>query len=393
MTYTPPVVCYATTFDGIYQELDGVQSVSITRGKSRFQDSISASQCVIELIPQTTFPANMTLGQFIDIRDDNTSTSSAYFVGRITDIQRDYSIPYDSLTGFAPDDRVTITVTGGTGALASGYGAVAPGTVQDAAYVIVVGSMAVANVYSITPQNLSWIPTYPANPIGIDVLTPADVEPWLDTINKVLNTIQYSIDDSDLGRSPKTYFIPNVYSATYSYPTGQTGVNINFVDDGTTGATKFKYSQIEFLSSVQSSFSQVIIQSSFDDEQIVTGSRPYVGFSYPTAIATTAQATPLGDYILTVNSSDELVPFSISTNSAIQASAADLGHLADCPIGTAITLTFRGNTYNATVSAISATYTPEIANIRLTLTPSLGTPFTLDSTAFGVLDTNRLGFP
>jgi hypothetical protein len=393
MPYTPPNVYYCATFDGIYSELDGVQSVSITRGKQRFQDSIAASQCVIELIPQSTFPANISLGQFIDIRDTNTGTSSAYFVGRITDIQRDYSIPYNTVTGYAPDDRVTITITGGTGALASGYGAITPGTVQDAAYVICVGSMGVANVYSITPQNLTYVPGSIANPIGINVITPASVEPWLETMNKVLNTIQYSIDDSDLGRVPKTYFIPDVYSATYSYPTGQTGINIQFVDDGTTGATKFKYSQIEFLSSVQSSFSQVIIQSSLGDQEIVTGSRPYVGFSYPTAVATSGQATSLGNYILTVNSSANLVPFTISTNSAIQANAADLGKLADCPIGTAITLKFRGGTYQATVSAISADYTPEIANIRLTLTPSLGTPFTLDSTAFGVLDTNRLGFP
>lgn len=392
MPYTPPNVYYATTFNGTYTKLDGVQSVSITRGKSRFQDAVSASQCVIELIPQTTFPSNMTLGQFIDLRDANTSASSAYFVGRITDIQRDYSIPYNTVTGFAPGDRIIITVTGGTGALASGYGASFPGGTTDAAYALCVGSMGVANVYNITPQNLSWVPTNPANPIGVDIINP-QLGPWLTNINKVLNTIQYSIDDRDLGRVPVTYFIANVYSSTYSYPTGQTGVTLNFVDDGTTGVNKYKYSQIEFLSSVQSSFSQVIIESSLAQQEINTGDRPYVGFSYPTAIATVGQAAPLGNYILTVNSTNNPVPFTISTNSAVQSNAGELGKLVNCPIGSSVVLVFRGSTYNATVSAISIGYTPELATIRLTLTPSLGTPFTLDSNAFGVLNTNRLGYP
>lgn len=400
MPYTPPNVYYATTFNGTYTKLDGVESVSITRGKSRFQDAVSASQCVIEIIPQTTFPASMQLGQFIDIRDTNSGASSAYFVGKIIDIERKYSIPYDAVTGFAPADRVIITITGGVGVMASGYGANFPGGTTDASYAICNGTMSIANVRCVTPQNLNWDPTYPANPIGINIINPGgsplapEKSPWLETINKVLNTIQYSIDDFDLNRTPVSNgFLNTVYFGAYAYPTGQTSKLLSFVDDGTTGANIYKYSQIDFSSSVESYFSQVVITSTFPDKEIVTGSRPYTGFSYPTAIATEAQATPLGNYILTTNSTVNPVPFSIGTNSAIQNDVAQLGKLAECPIGTAVILKFRGGTYYATVSAIAVEYTPEIANVRLTFTPSLGTPFTLDSTAFGVLNTNRLGFP
>ncbi|CAB4204679.1 hypothetical protein UFOVP1401_1, partial [uncultured Caudovirales phage] len=226
---------------------------------------------------------------------------------------------------------------------------------------------------------------------------------WLDTINKVLNTIQYSADDLDLNRTFKNnpINIANVYAGVYFYPTGQTGKSISFVDDGSTGSTVYKYGQIDYVSSVQSAFSQVLIQyakyaaSVYTNEElnVVSGDPPYVGFSYPTAIATTTQGTILGNYVLAVNSSASPVPFSIGTTTAIQESAAALGKLSECPIGTAVTVKFRGTTVSATVSGISVNYYPEQANIRLSLTPSLGTPFTLDSSAFGILDTNRLGYP
>lgn len=405
MAYAPPNVYYASTFDGTYAQLAGVQSVSINRGKARFQDPTTASQCSIEVIPQSTFPA-MTIGQFIDIRDTNSGASSAYFAGKITDIQRTYAIPYNAGTGATPADRVVITVTGGTGVLASGYGSegYGAGGVVDASEQMMTGTMLVANVYAVTSQNIGYsYPTFATIvPIGQNVLIP-NVAPWFDNINRVMNTVQYSVDDLDLNRTFKPNYanIFDIYAGVYFYPTGQTGKSISFVDDGSTGSTVYKYGQIDYVSSVQSAFSQVLIQyakygaSVYTNEElnVTSGNPPYVGFSYPTAIATTTQGTNLGNYVLAVNSSASPVPFSIGTTTAIQESAAALGKLSECPIGTAVTVKFRGTTVSATVCGISVNYYAEQANIRLSLTPSLGTPFTLDSSAFGVLDTNRLGYP
>ena len=405
MAYTPPNVYYASTFDGTYTKLDGVQSVSIKRGKSRFQDPTTASQCSIELIPQSTFPA-MSIGQFIDIRDSNSGSSSAYFVGKITDIDRSYAIPYNAGTGAAPGDQVTITVTGGTGVLASGYGSegYGAGTIVDASEQMMTGTMLVANVYAITSQNIGYsYPTFATIvPIGQNVLIPG-VAPWFDNINRVINTVQYSVDDLDLNRTFKPNYanIFDVYAGVYFYPTGQTGKSISLVDDGSTGSTVYKYANIEYVSSVQSAFTQVLVQyqsfgvGGYADvvETTNLGSPPYVGFSYPTVAATTTQASNLGNYVLTVNNQTSPVPFSIGTSTTQQESAAALGKLAECPIGTAVTVKFRGTTVIGTVSGISANYYPDRANIRLSLTPSLGTPFTLDSSVFGVLDTNRLGYP
>ena len=409
MAYTPPNVYYASTFNGTYTKLDGVQSVSIKRGKSRFQDPTPVSQCSIELIPQSTFPS-MTVGQFIDIRDSNSGSSSAYFVGKITDIDRSYDIPYNAGTGAAPGDRVTITVTGGTGVLASGSGSAGygAGIAVDATRTLMTGSMDITQVYTTTPQNIGYNYGVFGNPVPIGQnILPPDVAPWLDTINQVLNTIQYSADDLDLNRTFKNnpIGIANVYAGVYFYPTGQTGKTISLVDDGSTGSTVYKYANIEYASSVQSAFTQILVQ--YQQFGIVggvsayynvtanrkVGDAPYVGFSYNTVAATTTQANSLGDYVLTVNNQTSPVPFSVATSTTQSEGVAALGKLAECPLGTAVTVKFRGTTVSATVSGISASYYPDRANIRLSLTPSLGTPFTLDSSAFGVLDTNRLGYP
>ncbi|CAB4204699.1 hypothetical protein UFOVP1401_20, partial [uncultured Caudovirales phage] len=179
MAYAPPNVYYASAFDGTYTKLSGVQSVSINRGKARFQDPTTASQCSIEVIPQSTFPA-MTIGQFIDIRDTNSGASSAYFAGKITDIQRTYAIPYNAGTGATPADRVVITVTGGTGVLASGSGSsgYGAGIAVDATYTLMTGSMAVTQVYTTTPQNIGYDYGVFGNPIPIGQnILPPDVAP------------------------------------------------------------------------------------------------------------------------------------------------------------------------------------------------------------------------
>jgi hypothetical protein len=365
-----------------------VQSVVINRGKSFFQDPTPASQCSIELIPTSTFPA-LTLGQFIDIRDSNSGASAAYFAGKIIDIQRSYAIPYNSTSGAAPADRVVITVVGGTGVLASGYGRNgSPGNTYDAGFTIIVGSINVARVWCTTPQNLPYTGT--VKDMGQNVIMNTE-GPWFDYLNLVMNTIQYSVNDADLQRTG-VGAEPLVYGADF-YPTGQTGKSISFVDDGSTGATVYKYAGIEYASSVQSAFTQISVTSSLATQVSYVGNPPYVGFTYPTAAATTSQASNLGTYILAVNNSTTPTPSSISTSTAQQASAAALGKLSECPIGTAVTVKFRGTTVVATVCGISVSYYPDMASIRLSLTPSLGTPFTLDSSAFGVLDTNRLGYP
>lgn len=387
MPYAPPNVYYASVFDGTYTKLDGVQSVSIKRGKTRFQDPTPGSQCVIELIPQATYPAAIALGQYIDIRDENNGLSPAYFAGQITDIDRSYSIPYDAGTGLAPEDRVVITVTGGTGVLASGYGSSGYGYPAgvDATYQLIIGSMSVAQVYGINAANQGWVYPNIPKPIGQEVLAP-NIAPWLDNINKVLNTIQYSVDDYDLLRQFKyNGAFYTVSAGVFFYPTGQTEKTLTFTDDGSTGTDTYKFQQIDYESSVQSAFTQVLVESSLATQDVKSGEPPYIGFSYRTAAVTISQATDLGNYILTTNASKTPTPFLIGTSTAAQDNVGNLGKLDLTRLGSAVIVKFRGTTVNATVCGITANYYSDYASVSFNLTPSLGTPFILDSIAFGIL--------
>jgi hypothetical protein len=62
-------------------------------------------------------------------------------------------------------------------------------------------------------------------------------------------------------------------------------------------------------------------------------------------------------------------------------------------LGAGVTVLFRGTTALAEIQGINTVFYSDYAQLQLYLSPSLGTPFTLDSSTFGVLDTNRLGYP
>jgi hypothetical protein len=67
--------------------------------------------------------------------------------------------------------------------------------------------------------------------------------------------------------------------------------------------------------------------------------------------------------------------------------------LSNAIIGQPVSVTFRGTSATGTVIGVNSAFYPDRGNVQVYLSPSLGTPFTLDSSAFGVLDQNRLGFP
>jgi hypothetical protein len=67
--------------------------------------------------------------------------------------------------------------------------------------------------------------------------------------------------------------------------------------------------------------------------------------------------------------------------------------LASSNIGASASIVFRGTTVTGQIQGMSAAFYPDRAGVQLYFSPSLGTPFTLDSSTNGVLDQNRLGYP
>lgn len=395
MPYTAPTVNYCATLDGTYTSLTGIQSVAVSRGRRRFQDNFEASRCVIELIPATSYATPLAIGQFIDVRASNTATAAAYFVGVITDVERSYGIPYNSGTGAAPEDRITITATGGTGVLAANYlNAYQHGTGATNAFDTidkVCTSLRIANTY---------VSNNTTNNVEDLVFTGGA----MDYVNYVCRTGQVAIDDNDTQRTTFTsggitksvFLFTSFYGQLAPYQT----VAPAFSD---TGSSAYKFNRIEYLSSVENAFTKILVDPNTGNTAFATsGNPPYNSLVYSTYNTSLSNAQGLADYLILTQTQTTPVPFVISSDTTMAPTITDVARIPYAKpsvsslnfiIGIPISVTFRGTTVYATIEGINTTFTPERAIVQLYLSPSLGAPLTLDSTYSGILNSNRLGYP
>ena len=390
MPYTPPTVNYCATINGTYTSLTGIQSVSINRGRQRFQDNFAQTNCVIELIPATSYAVPLAIGQFIDVRTTNAAGSTAYFVGTITDIQRNYAMPYNTTSGLAAADRIVITAGGCLGVLGKSTFAeyfMVESDCTDSILAAAYDGGALVDAVGLGIISLAFNSAQLLTNIGT-----------LDLVNTLLRTCQWIIDDVDNQRVTTTS--KNYTAATFQ--PGQGNRNYTFSDIGTGGS--YAFSDLQYLSSVQNTFTQVqVAPLGLATQTASSGSAPYNTLVYDTYSLNTANALSLAGYILNLQSLTTAVPFSITTNTKMAANCTTISELsttavyddstAGMNLGAAVTVEFRGTTATAQIQGINTTFYPDYATVQLFLSPSLGTPFTLNSSAFGVLDTNRLGFP
>ena len=375
MAYTAPTVNYSATLNGTYTTLTGVQSVSVFRGRRFFQDNFSASTCTVELIPADSYPTPLAIGQFIDVRDANSSTSPAYFTGRIVDIQRTYQIPYNAVSGAAPADRITITCSGSVGVVASNV--IANSTYSN--------DLALVNANLIMEDSgLKWVsPSYGTVNSGSITLENVGA---LDAINSLLRTAQTYIDDYDMKRSPSG------------------GFNFSAIVNPTPGLFVFEqgnslagFNHIEFLSSAQNVFNKVNVDAPGFATQTTSGTAPFNTLVYNTYNQTATDALSLSNYLYVLYS-QSLTPvpcvLGVDTNVLDGCMAfTQLSPTAVVLIGSQVSVTLRGVTTDAIAQGFEAHFYPDHGSINIFLSPAFGTPFTLDSASFGVLDTNRLGYP
>lgn len=388
MPYVVPTVSFSTVYDGTFTTITGIQSVQINRGRKYFQDNFSASSCTIEIIPQDAggVAAPMPIvGQWLEVRVPG-GVGAAYFNGRVTDVNRTYGYPYNGTSKAAPADRVTITATGPTGMLGT----------SDGVETTLVGDWPVTAATSQigTINNVPCAQFGASNPTLIKNGLYSNYKAF-DLINQLLRTGQSFIDDYDGKRtlSPRMLLV--------TQPSG--GIVPTFTDNGTTGTNIYKFRQIEFGSSVQTAFTQVAVAATgLATQYAQTGSAPYATLNYQTLNATTTTAASLATYLLNLNGQTSATPLTLSADTF---SASDVMKVAElftyttgqdfrgCPLGTQVTVIFRGATSYGQIQGITASFYPDHGSVSLSLSTSFGTPFTLNSTAFGVLGTNRLGFP
>jgi hypothetical protein len=377
MAYIAPTVNHSATNNGTYTTLTGVQSVNINRGRQRFQDPFPQSSCTVELIPANSYALPLAIGQFIDVRDINDASSPCYFTGQITDVNRTYDIPYNSGTGSAPGDRITITATGGTGAL---------GSAQLNNYSIPEQAVSVSLDDIVSNEDVLLVYEETSVFNSAQTLNGA----VLNAVNTLLQTAQLLIDDADTLRS-------GTRRSVYIYPnTANSALAMSYSD---TGATRYKTLQYE--SSAQSTFNWVEVEATGVYTSVTAlGSPPFNALKYTTFNRNLADTSSLSNYLYALLSGQLTpVPFTLSTDTATDANCMNVARMIDfysrffSAIGQVAQITFRGTTVSAQVQGLSANFYPDRGSVQLFFSPSLGVPFTLDSASFGVLNTNRLGYP
>jgi len=374
MAYTAPTVNYCATMDGTYTTLTGVQNVRVTRGRQRFQDPFPPTTLTVELIPANSYAVPLAVGQFIDVKDTNIAASSAYFVGQITDVQRSYGIPYNSVSGAAPADRITITATGATG---------------------VIGANTLTNYVWASDGALTTAKNL-MNSLNVHVLMATGSETQvsgqtytgaaLEAVNKLCMSGQFTITDWDNQRA----ITSGRPLGIITYYTGG-GQAYTFRD---TAGSGYRYNAIEYLSSVQNAFTQVQVNpEGLASQSAATGSAPYNTCVLDTYNANTTDAASLASYVLTMNSQTIPVPFMIRSDTAVQSDIMNFGIMINYPLGVRGTVIFRGATVSCVMEGIELNWTQDMGSVVAYFSPTLGVPFILDNTTYGILDTNRLGYP
>jgi hypothetical protein len=387
MPYTPPVVSYSATVNGTYTALTGIQSVVITRGRQRFQDPTQPLTLSLELIPANSYALPLARGQFIDVRATSSATSDGYFQGQIIEVKRQYAIPFNSVTGAAPGDRITIEAVGSIGQL-SGNILTNYSWLNQLTSNLLDTSANNAGVGSFTLQNN-------INRVSAQTYSGSS----FDLMNELLRQLQYEAYEVDQNRTAGSL------RAGFSPAGFQWSTPLTFSDAGTPGA--YKYSDIEYLTSVRDSFTQVNVEpQGLAVQTAQTGSAPFNPLQYQTFNDTTADALDLASYVLTLNSRTALTPFMLTSDTTFDSTVVGLARMPSINdtfypnptsggvyksiIGAPVQITFRGSTVLAALKGTSIGFYPDRARVTLYFSP-FEYAFQLDSATLGVLDQNRLG--
>jgi hypothetical protein len=163
--------------------------------------------------------------------------------------------------------------------------------------------------------------------------------------------------------------------------------------DGTVATTNTtaKFNDVTFKSQADSYFDKVVVEpEGLAAQSSGTGSRVYTVKTYD---ETTTQAKNLADYILATLQVQQSVPSTISALSESQTTNLVVTCFTQTAQGARARLILRNTVYELFLEGATVTATPDQTRFTFNVVSSDALSFfILDSTAFGRLDTDRLGF-
>lgn len=355
-----------------YTALSNVQSINASIGRQTLKDPFQPSRLTFSMRYPSGFTSPNTAlvtGTWIRLR--NASANRIMWRGKIADVSVDWGIPYDS--GVGVSDFATITCEGA---------AAEWGRLRANDYAISASNAYYALASASAGAGLSLGTTYTAADSPLVSASVADSS-WLDWINLFAQTLSSTVKDGSgqIGIYSKDYygFLPVSFS------------------DVANDSTHQRYEEIELTSQVENYFTQVLINTSAYGQISATyGSAPYRTLELSTISGSAAQATDLANYYLTLYQQPTLGISKITCRSEAQATwVLDMGGGYEWwdILGYRTKVIFRGSTYDMTILGSSMQASPSTSTITYYLIDSSLTPwFILDSTDYGILDTNRLSW-
>jgi hypothetical protein len=357
-----------------WTEIDGIQEISATIGKTSFVDTISPSRMTfVAWYPTGFYSPNTALVTGTQVRLARVGSTYRMWAGRIADVQVEYGIPYDSDTNTGVSDHVTVTCEG---ALAD-WGRLQGGGTQidegDAYY-------ALAQIVSVSGLSLGTTFTPGDSPLVAASTVDNSYADWLNVFAQTTNAI---VKD---GSGEVGVLSPDV-----------AGTLLARFSDQTNNSTHQAYEQITFTSEVENYFTQVIIRTNqYGDVAVekVGASAPYRTLSIDTFSGSAAQAGDLADYYLTSFGEPFLgVKESVARSETQTAWNLDLGYGWWDILGYRTTVDFRGTTRHVAILGSSFHATPTTSTFTYHLADAEFFPyFVLNSDVWGFLDTNKLSF-
>lgn len=364
--------------------LTNLQSVSVNTGRQALMDNFRATTATIVCRYPNGYASpisGLIPGAQILISMEELGTGSYafnVFSGEITDVQVEYGIPYVSNVG--NDDYLTITLEGHLGKWARSNGndyALARDTVsnQVTAAVIETGLSAFA---------------YPTGYFGARYAAATTITgSWADWLNNLIFTFAGRLLDDDNSISVR------------NFEPAET-ITTEFFSD-VVGVNKVQYDKIDFDTLAQNYYTQVTVVPPSGVEQIASsGSPPYRNLQLNGNLSdTNGQALDVANWYLGNYDNPSLALASLHVNMN-DASAQYIKNIirGTLPFGTTclgvarqVNVTFRGTTYTVIIEGAALSASPGECGLTLYVSAAdLNNYFILNSTTFGVLDTNKLGF-
>ena len=360
-TYTWTVV-----YDGSVN-IDDVQNISITKGRSQITDPFKGGTATISGREVSSLPA-LEIGKEIEIVASEGLNSFTMFHGIIADVQINFGIisAMDTYT-ISCEDALAIAGRGQTGDLFSWPSGVSTYT---AAFEVLYDAFISALTLSGSTSS-SFVSGQSAPNANV-----------LQLLNQIMATEQgylFALDPFTIQWIGRNEYQTQPIIGDF---TDDTLVTVN--DQAT-------FQNVTFRSFADSYFDQVVVEADgLLPRAAGLGNRVYTIQTYDVSLT---QAKNLADYLLATLQVQESVPSTLSTIAEIQNNNVAIEAAQTAGSGRQCGLILRGDSYTVFVEGSTVTATPSQTRISLNLVSSEALSFfILDSTAFGRLDTDRLGF-